>query len=99
MFLYSLLLLIGGLVGFYMSGSSMSLIVGCASAAVGFIAWYGFFRSEHWAYALGTVLAILLGIFFSYRYYETGKVAPGLVFAILSFLEAGYLSYNRYLGK
>lgn len=99
MLVYALLLLIGGLVGYFVSGSKMSLIMGCGTAALGFIAWYGLRRAEGWGYALGINLAFLLGIFFFYRYYQTGKVAPGLFFSSISFVEALYLTYCRFARK
>jgi uncharacterized membrane protein (UPF0136 family) len=83
--IYGLMLLVGGVVGYFRAGSRASLIAGSISAAAAFAALALSIGNTRWGVPLGMLLAIALFILFGYRYAaKTRKFMPSGLLAVLS---------------
>ncbi len=84
--IYSLLLLIGGFMGFAKAGSIVSLVIGVGSGLVlGYCTIRHYLgKGLHCWLVLGVTTAITL--FFAYRYYTTLKIFPPAVMVVCGLL-------------
>ena len=83
--LYALLLAVGGIIGFVKARSRPSLIAGLASAAAALLALGLSAMRNSLGLPLGAALAILLFIFFGYRYATRNRVfMPSGLMALVS---------------
>jgi uncharacterized membrane protein (UPF0136 family) len=80
LWIYIVLLVAGGLVGFFKANSKASLIASCSFAAVLILCAKGIIFQPH---AADIVLAILL-IFFAYRLTKSKKFMPNGMMLILT---------------
>ena len=80
---YSLLLLIGGVIGYFVAGSVMSIVISSIFAIllIGAVFLIPFFPS--FSYQLIYTLNLALILFFGYRWYY-GKFFPAGLFSIIS---------------
>ncbi len=81
---YLILIAIGGIMGYTMAQSTISLVMGLVSALLLGIALWLSFSNPKLGFGIATVIALALGIFFTMRYMETGKMMPGGITMILS---------------
>ncbi len=72
LWVYIVLLVVGGMIGFFKAKSKISLVTSCAFAAVLVLCALGIIFRE---YVADVVLAVLL-IFFAYRLTKTKKFMP-----------------------
>jgi len=81
---YGVLMMMGGVIGFVKVGSKASLIsgvgLGLALVACGFGVWYGYYNSI----IVAEVIATLLVVLFAIRFAKTGRFMPAGMLAILS---------------
>ncbi len=83
--LYALLLIMGGMIGYFTAHSLPSLFMGTGFALlIGFCA-YGIHKGCIYSTYGAIGLSALLFVFFSYRFWLTSKFFPGGMMAILSF--------------
>jgi len=83
---YGILLLVGGLIGFYKANSTMSLIMGSTCAVLAFASSIGIRNKKVSGYAGATLLAILLTLFFTYRFFKTFALMPSGLMAVISLI-------------
>ena len=81
---YSVLLLIGGVMGYATAGSLPSLIMGTTFAVLLGIAAFGMYKGCNFSRIGATVLLAVLFVFFSYRFLTTYKFFPPGIVALLS---------------
>jgi len=82
---YAVLLAVGGVIGYTKAGSRPSLIAGLASALAAFLALVLSLQNPSWGMGLGALVAILLAIFFGYRFaVKTRKFMPAGLLAVVS---------------
>lgn len=81
---YAALLLIGGFVGFRVSGSRVSLISGVASAAVLVVAWLLARSTPARGLWLAAAVALALTVVFIMRFFKTGSFMPAGMMVVLS---------------
>lgn len=86
---YALLLFLGGLFGYYKSGSLVSIAVSTVSAAL----LLGSLYMKN-AYAIYAIL-ILLTALFCWRFAESGKFMPAGLFSILTIALLAYLFFTK----
>ncbi len=79
--LYALLLLIGGIIGYYMANSLPSLIMGSSSALIFAVLA---FQKGKTAHLITLVLTALLAGFFGFRFYLTLKLFPAGFMSLVS---------------
>lgn len=93
---YALLLLIGGLIGYFKADSLASLLMGSIFAVLlflsGILVHQGFFLGL----ISSRILTLLLSFFFLYRYIQTHKVMPAGIMALLSLSLALILFRSSY---
>ncbi|MCI0382213.1 MAG: TMEM14 family protein [Chlamydiae bacterium] len=83
-FAYILILLLGGLIGYFRASSLASLIMSILfSISLGISAFIVYLGKAKAFYAILIQIAILL-LFFSYRYFSTGKFMPGGFMCLVS---------------
>ena len=83
--IYAVLLAVGGVIGYTKAGSRPSLIAGSASAVAALIALVVSFQNSGWGMGLGALIAILLAVFFGYRFaVKTRKFMPAGLLAVVS---------------
>jgi uncharacterized membrane protein (UPF0136 family) len=87
---YSVLMLVGGVIGYTASKSMPSLIAGIASSFILDVAFILTKQGGRNGYLLGGITAFALTAFFIYRVMNTGKFMPAGGLAILSVI-AGLL--------
>ncbi len=93
--IYALLILIGGLIGFFVAGSLASLLSGVISGLILFGCSYFVRQNNLKAYDITLGVICFLLIFFFYRFIITQKIAPsGVLFLLTSFLLI-YLGRTR----
>jgi uncharacterized membrane protein (UPF0136 family) len=82
---YAVFLAIGGVIGYTKAGSRPSLIAGLASAVAAILALLVSFQNTAWGMGLGALVAVLLAVFFGYRFaVKTRKFMPAGLLAVLS---------------
>lgn len=93
--IYAALILIGGIIGYVVAGSIMSIIMATLFSVVLFgcslLVWHG----NTMAYTIATSLVFSLLLFFGYRYYLTSKIAPAGIMALISVFLFAYLAITR----
>jgi uncharacterized membrane protein (UPF0136 family) len=86
---YAMLLAVGGIIGYAKAGSRPSLIAGLASAAVATLALMTTFQNARLGLGLGALVALVLALFFGYRFAaKTRKFMPSGLLALLSLAVA-----------
>lgn len=83
---YAGVLVVGGLIGFIVAGSEISLWMGGIFGLLLVISAFTLRKNLVVALSATTFLSLLLTLFFSYRFYTTGGWMPGGVLMILSAL-------------
>jgi uncharacterized membrane protein (UPF0136 family) len=90
--LYALLLVVGGLIGYFKAGSRASLIAGMSSAIVALLALWLWSRNSPSGVWIGLVLSIVLFLLFAYRYaVKTRKFMPSGLLAVVSLMVLAVL--------
>ena len=83
--IYAVLLAVGGVIGFTKAGSKPSLIAGLASAIGALLALVLSLQNRTLGMGLACLLAILLFVFFGYRYAaKTRKFMPAGLLSVVS---------------
>ncbi len=82
--LYGLFVAIGGIIGYFKARSRISLIAGLSSAVALWIAAYATLTNRMSGLLFATLIAISLGIFFSFRWAQTRRFMPAGLMTILS---------------
>ncbi len=92
---YALLLLIGGIIGYFVAGSSTSLVTSASFATLLIAALFLIPVFPNFAYRTIYTLSFALVLFFSYRWYY-GKFFPSGLLSIVSVvcLVSAYV-FNR----
>lgn len=88
---YAIILLIGGLMGYIMAGSLVSLFTSGAFAIALFITGYGIRRHHQAAYDTTIGIVACLFTFFGYRFFLTFQHTPAGLMTMLSLLVLAYL--------
>jgi uncharacterized membrane protein (UPF0136 family) len=90
--IYILLLLIGGLIGFLKAGSKVSLIMSAAFAAVLALTTIPKFLDRQFAFALTTILMASLLVIFAIRLTKTKKFMPSGLMLVVTAVALGLLN-------
>jgi uncharacterized membrane protein (UPF0136 family) len=89
---YALLLAVGGVIGFVKARSRPSLIAGIASAIAALAALGLALTGSRFGVPLGMTLAVILFVFFGYRYaLRSHKFMPSGLMAVVSLVVLGVL--------
>jgi uncharacterized membrane protein (UPF0136 family) len=92
---YSFLLFIGGFIGYFKSGSIVSIVVSTMSAALLLGSLYLKNNFPQAGYSITYGLLILLTAFFSFRFAGSGKFMPAGLFSLLSIAMLAYLFFSK----
>lgn len=87
---YAVLILVGGLIGYLVAHSLMSLVMSSLFACLLLSCCFGIWKGYSPAYDAALVLIFCLFLFFGYRFLITYKLAPS---GILALVSAGLLTY------
>ncbi|MEI6537527.1 MAG: TMEM14 family protein [Verrucomicrobiaceae bacterium] len=90
LWVYIVLLIAGGLVGFLKAGSKASLIASCVCAMPLMLAAFGVFGAASPKVAIAVL--VLLVALFGYRFWKGRKFIPNGLMAILSLLSLAILA-------
>ncbi len=82
--IYAAVLVIGGVVGWRLSGSRMSFTASLTSAALLTIAYRLSYSSSFGGYLMATIVSLALGILFAARFRKTGKFLPAGMMLLVS---------------
>lgn len=98
-FIYTTLLLIGGVMGYVKAGSVMSLVMGVVFSLFLTIFVIQFKQGKSWAGQCLLLTVLILDGFFSVRYIKTQALMPAGLFTVLSsiLLVIIYLSTKKSL--
>jgi uncharacterized membrane protein (UPF0136 family) len=88
-FVYGILLIILGIMGYQKTGSAISLYVGVGMGVAVLISSIAMLKQFKWSSYSALLFTLLLTITFAFRYTATGKVFPGL----MSVISGGMLLY------
>lgn len=82
--IYGLIVIGGGLMGYFIAGSTASVIAGSLFGFLMILSGLGIYKN--WAFTLhaASVIALILTVFFIYRYAVTGSWLPSGTMMILS---------------
>ncbi len=83
---YSILVLLGGLIGYLFANSLPSLIAGSVFGAALFASGLGLLRVSKFAFFTALASTGILVGFFTYRYWTTGQLTPSGMMAGISIL-------------
>lgn len=92
---YSVLVLMGGLIGYLFANSLPSLISGTLFGAALFTCGLGILRTNMSAFLVALVLAGVLAAFFGYRYWLTAQLMPAGMMGLISGLIFLMLASTR----
>jgi uncharacterized membrane protein (UPF0136 family) len=92
--IYVLLLLVGGLIGFYKAKSKVSLITSAVAAALLVLTRAGIFEPA-FARTLANVIMALLLVVFAFRLAKTKKFMPGGMMLVLTILALALRNFIR----
>ncbi len=95
---YTLLLLVGGLIGYFTANSLPSLIASSLFSVCLLIAVWGCQQEKSWGYPLAITALSLLILFFGVRLYATQKFMPaGLMFivSLITLTTTYFLERNK----
>lgn len=92
---YSLLLLVGGTIGFIKSGSVISVAAGSLSALLLFISLYLKQAYSQIGYNVTYALLIALAALFTWRFSITLKFMPAGLLSILSIALLAYMVFTK----
>lgn len=95
MFIYALLLFIGGYIGYHKSGSIPSLAMGSTFGLLSLITAIAMLQGKKWGWMGAVVLGIFLTLFFGYRLYATYRFMPAGLFTILSLALTTFLLLKK----
>jgi len=84
--MYAILLTAGGCVGYFVAGSTLSLVTSGLSAALLCIGVYALFTDNFWGYPFSLVVTTLLFLFFAYRYAKTMAIMPSGMMSVVGLL-------------
>src|SRR5512143_1439552 len=88
---YGLLVLAGGVMGYAQAKSLPSLISGVGCGIVLLIAgWFAWGGSGAAVY-VSIAVALILALFFAYRFTTTGRIMPGGLMFLLSFVAVVFM--------
>lgn len=88
---YSILLIVGGVIGFLTANSLASLFSSGIIAIILLITAFFIAQRKKGAYETAIVITALVSVFFIYRYFLTYKFAPAGIMAIISCALLAYL--------
>lgn len=88
---YSILLIVGGIIGHQVKGSLASLIASVASGTLLLLALYVMRRAPKLGITAIVGIVALLSLFFSYRWIATQHFMPPGLLALISFSVLGIL--------
>lgn len=92
---YSLLLFVGGLFGYFKSGSAMSIVVSSVSAVLLLASLYIKNTYSQVGYNATYTVLILLTALFCWRFASSAKFMPAGLFALLSLALLTYLFFSK----
>lgn len=92
---YTLLLFIGGIIGYFKSGSIISIAVSTVSAALMLASLYLKNSYSQVGYSALYTLLILLTALFCWRFAASGKFMPAGLFSLLSIALLAYLFFSK----
>lgn len=96
---YSLFLLVGGAIGYFVAGSLPSLVMSAAFAIPLIICSALTSRGSALAHLIALGLSAVLFLFFGYRFLTTLKLFPAGVMALISCALVIYLAMTRVATK
>ena len=82
--IYAAVLVVGGIVGWRISGSRMSFTASLISAALLATAYRISLDFPSGGYLMATAFSLALGVLFAFRFRETGKFIPSGMMLLLS---------------
>jgi uncharacterized membrane protein (UPF0136 family) len=93
--IYSILLIIGGIMGFIKAGSLISLAIGVGSGLIlGYCAW-SYRQGNRLQCMLIFGLTTAITLFFAWRFLQTFKIFPPAVMVFLGLAVLGVMYANR----
>jgi len=91
--IYALLLAVGGVIGFVRARSRASLVAGVGSALGALVALYFSTLRSPFGFPLGMALALVLFVFFGYRYaLRAHRFMPSGLMAVISLVVVGVMA-------
>ncbi len=94
LFFYGLVLLFGGAVGYFKSGSLVSLILGLIFGSAILISALGYLYEKKWGLPFAYSMTLLSCFIFLWRYVATWKMMPAGMLLILGLISLICLSYE-----
>lgn len=92
--IFALATLIGGVMGYLLAGSIISLWAGIVSGIALLTATLGILNGHAWGYHLGKTFSLALGVFFGIKFAATGNWFPPGAMMILSALVLAVLFFS-----
>jgi uncharacterized membrane protein (UPF0136 family) len=94
-FIYGLLILVGGIMGHLKANSAPSLIAGIVFAALSIASAIVMFKGIEWGHTAALIISSFLALFFMYRFSLSYKFMPAGLMIILSLMVIGCLIFMR----
>lgn len=92
---YGVVVLAGGLFGFFKAHSFPSLISGIVFGSLLITSAFDLSKEKSWGFPVALGSTTFLALFFIYRFYSTGMFMPAGLMLILSLIVLGLLSWNK----
>lgn len=98
-FVYSTLIILGGVFGYLKAGSVMSLVTSIVAGVLLDVAAVISLKNQTVGFSIAAVVALTLAAFFGYRLAQTGNLMPGLPALILSIVMLVMLVVGHFLRR
>lgn len=93
--IYAALVFLGGIMGYLIAGSLMSIIMSGVFALLLFICTFLIWNGNQTAYDIALGLLLCLLVFFCYRFLQSYKMMPAGMMTLLTAIVLSYLAVVR----
>lgn len=98
-FVYSTLVIVGGVFGYLKAGSVVSLVASILAGGLLDVAAVISLKNETAGFSIAAVVTLALAAFFGYRLAQTGNLMPGLPALILSIVMLILLAVGHFVRR
>lgn len=91
---FGIVVILGGIIGYWQAGSKISLLSGCISGILLLICAFGLGQNYGWAKPLAIIITTALVVIFTFRLQKSRKFMPAGLMVILGVISWFLMVFN-----